>query len=147
MKIEFALVTKDYFHCAFEDPDLMVLLQKAAKITSGRVTRDDIVQMVQSGRYQLWVIFDSDPTSYKTYGVILTEIRQYPRRKFVCVQHCVAEPGMLQEAGVDCLKVLENFARDQSCTGVEFIGRFGWEPFALANKFKKTSVLYQKILD
>lgn len=147
MKIEFSLVTKDLFHCAFGDEDVLTKFDKAAALTSGRVKREDIIKMVEEGRYQLWVLFDSDPATFKTHGIILTEIRQYPRRKFLCIQHCVATTGLLQNSGVNCLKVMENFAKDQGCKGVEFIGRFGWEPFALANSFKKTSVLYQKVFN
>lgn len=141
MKLEISLVPAGLLDCA--RGGLVEQLDTAAKITSGRVTKDDIWQMVLDGKYQLWVVFEE--ATMKAYAMVLTEIKQYPQKKFLCVQHCVGSTGVLQESGVDTLKTLENFAKDQGCVGVEFIGRLGWDKFATKHGYDKRSVVYQKL--
>lgn len=141
MKLEISLVPPGLLDCAKEG--LIEQLDIAAKITSGRVTRDDIWQMVLDGKCQLWVVFEE--ANMKAHGMLITELKQYPQKKILCVQHCVGSTGALQESGVNTLRTLEKFAKDEGCAGVEFIGRLGWDKFANKHGYAKRSVVYQKL--
>lgn len=147
MKVDVSLVTEDLFDCAFEDPEIQKHLTRIAELTTGRLTAEDLIKLVRDGIYQLWVVFDTDERSLKTHGIVLTELKQYPRKKFLCIQHCTGRQGSLQDSGVDTIAILEKFALDEGCAGVEFVGRFGWERFAERNLYVKRSVVYQKIFE
>ncbi len=56
-------------------PALLPYLQTSVAWARGRVTADDIIQMVLSGQMQLWVAHDAQVI----YGHVITEIKQYPR--------------------------------------------------------------------
>lgn len=118
-------------------------LQKAAALTGGRCSIDDLVRFCYAEHFSLWVIFD--PKDSKIVGFFLMEIKQYPQKRMACVQHCVTEPGIM-EFGFDenMQTVLESYAKINKCAGIEFVGRLGWKKYVVKNLgYTCDSALYE----
>ena len=105
---------------------LMKYLTIAEGVTDGRSIVDDLVKFFYMGHYSLWVIFDIDAKAL--VGFFALEVKQYPQKRMMCIQHCTTEPGCM-EAGFSrkMQDVLERYGRDQGCGGIEFVGRAGWQ--------------------
>lgn len=94
--------------------------EKAAKFTYGRYTADNMREMVLDGDYQMWVAYDNG--IFK--GLVITNIITYPQRKLLAMQFC---GGVELVAWKDpMLALLQRFAKDMGCDGIESTGRIGW---------------------
>jgi hypothetical protein len=120
-------------------------LEIAARWSAGRSSADDIVRMIMVGQYNLWVVIDTDNKAL--VGFFATELKQYPQRRMLCVQHCVVDPGHLKELEPRIEELGIRFAQDNGCTGIEFVGRPGWRKYARVNGYASHSVVYQKFFE
>lgn len=121
-------------------PSLLPYLVKSQEWTRGRATVDDILRFVLDGRMQLWVGHDDSAI----YGHVITEIKDYPRCKMLVLQYCAGEPNHMQYVEDEMYDLLDRFARDAGCSGIEFIGRPGWRKSAGSHGYEVQSVTYQK---
>lgn len=121
-------------------PALLPYLRKSEKWTRGRATVDDILRFVLNGQMQLWIVHEENTI----YGHVVTEIKEYPRCKMLTVQYCAGEPSHMQYVDDEIFDLLDRFAKDAGCTGVEFVGRPGWRKQADKYGFEVRSVMYQK---
>ena len=121
-------------------PALLPYLRKSEKWTRGRATVDDILRFVLNGQMQLWIVHEENTI----YGHVVTEIKEYPRCKMLTVQYCAGEPSHMQYVDDEIFNLLDRFAKDAGCTGVEFVGRPGWRKQADKYGFEVRSVMYQK---
>jgi hypothetical protein len=121
-------------------PALLPYLKKSEKWTRGRATVDDILRFVLNGQMQLWIVHEENTI----YGHVVTEIKEYPRCKMLTVQYCAGEPSHMQYVDDEIFNLLDRFAKDAGCTGVEFVGRPGWRKQADKYGFEVRSVMYQK---
>jgi hypothetical protein len=121
-------------------PGLLPLLTKSQEWTRGRATVDDILRFVFNGQMQLWIGHEEG----KIYGHVITEVKDYPRRRMLVVQYCAMEPSHMQYMDDDIFDLLNRFARDAGCSGIEFVGRPGWRKQADKYGFEVQSVTYQK---
>ena len=121
-------------------PSLLPYLVKSQEWTRGRATVDDILRFVLNGQMQLWVGHDDN----EIYGHVITEIKDYPRRKMLVVQYCAGEPNHMQYVDEEMFDLLDRFAKDAGCSGIEFVGRPGWRKQAGKYGFEVQSVMYQK---
>jgi len=95
-------------------------MEKAANYTYGRYTCDDIYDSVKEHDYQLWVAFDEG----KIKGAVVTNVIVYPKRKVLCMTFC---GGInLKEWKGPMLSLLQKFAFDIGCDGIEATARKGW---------------------
>src|SRR5271163_3712447 len=99
-------------------------LRKSEEWTKGRAQLDDILKFVFTGQMNLWVFFE--PETHEVYGHMITEIKTYPRSKKLVMQYCAGEPQHMQHVENRMHSLLENYAKDAGCDGIEFIGRPGW---------------------
>jgi len=105
---------------------LMKYFTIAQNLTNGRSLTDDLVKLFYMGHYSLWVFYDVDTSSL--VGFFAVEIKQYPQKRMLCVQHCTTEPGCLEDGYSKKLDdVLKQYAKANACAGVEFVGRLGWK--------------------
>lgn len=125
-------------------PTILPWLQKMATWTRGRRSVDDIVKRLLSMESNLWVTLgtDGEPT-----GALVTKIEAYPRMRMLQVLHCAGEPGHMEEVADEVYPALDQFAHFNHCSGVEFIGRPGWERHVKARGFEVRSVTYQKFFE
>ena len=121
-------------------PALLPYLAKSGEWTRGRAGVDDILRFVLNGQMQLWVAHQEG----QVYGHVITEIKDYPRCKMLIVQYCAGEEDYMQYAEDEMFDLLDRFAKDAGCAGVEFVGRPGWRKQANKYGFSVQSVMYQK---
>ena len=106
-------------------PKVKNLLKKSVKFTYGRYTLLDIYDVILSGEYQLWVIYNMNENKFNDpIAAIATTITKYPQKKCVCI-HFIGGT-QLSKWKDKFLSKLRNFARDMKCDGIEATGRPGW---------------------
>lgn len=118
-------------------------LQVCERLSQGRSSVDDIVQFLITGRMQLWLVHDAE----RAYGIVVTEITQYPRCKLLTIQYCSMETGTLEVVDEVLHATMDRFAQDSGCSGVEYIGRAGWRPTAKKHGYTEAIVMYQKFFE
>jgi hypothetical protein len=123
-------------------PALLEYLQESERWTQGRASVDDILRFVLTGQMLLWAVHE-DGTAF---GHVITEVKQYPRCKFLTVQYCAGEPHHMERVEAEVFGTLERFAKDAGCVGVEFVGRVGWKKAATRYGYETHSVTYQKLI-
>ena len=121
-------------------PQLLPHLKTSQEWTKGRVTVDNILKFVLDGQMQLWVAHEEG----KIYGHVITEIKQYPQCRMLVVQYCAGEPNHMKYVDDEMFDLLDRFAMDAGCSGIEFVGRPGWRKQAEKYGFEVRSVMYQK---
>lgn len=121
-------------------PALLPYLKESEKWARGRATVDDILRFVLTGQMQLWIGHEENTI----YGHVVTEIKEYPQCKMLVVQYCAGEPNHMQYVDDEIFDLLDRFAKDTGCSGVEFVGRPGWRKQAEKYGFEVRSVMYQK---
>lgn len=101
------------------------MIRQAAEFNGGRYTVRDAYRGISSGNMQLWVIFDDEDEDKKIYGSIVTVITNYPSKKFLTI---LMVGGSKMHLWMNPLaEVMEKWARDNECNGVEGYGRIGWK--------------------
>lgn len=121
-------------------PALLPYLAESEKWTRGRAKVDDILRFILNGQMQLWIGHEENTI----YGHVVTEIKDYPQCKMLVVQYCAGEPNHMQYVDDEIFDLLDRFAKDAGCAGVEFVGRPGWRKQADKYGFEVRSVMYQK---
>ena len=91
---------------------------------------------------QLWVVFS--PEEQRAYGHVITEIKQYPQCKMLVIQYCAGEHNHMQFVEDKMYDVLDDFAKNTQCAGIELIGRPGWGKHVKKRGYEIQSVMYQK---
>lgn len=111
------------------------MLRPAAEFNNGRYTVKDAYHGIQNATMQLWLAFDNDDEDKKIYGSIVTMITHYPSKKYLTV---LMVGGSKMYLWMDTLAdIVEKWARDNECDGVEGYGRIGWKK--LLNRFGGTT--------
>lgn len=121
-------------------PSLLPYLVKSQEWTRGRATVDDILRFVLNGQMNLWV----GHVDNVIYGHVITEVKVYPQCKMLTVQYCAGEANHMQYVEDEMYDLLDSFAKDAGCSGIEFIGRAGWKKSARSHGYEVQSVTYQK---
>lgn len=121
------------------------LLERASKYSSGRSAVDDIVRLIYAGTYSLWVVFDTK--SMEGLGFFAIEVKQYPQKRMLCIQHCVMENGLMKHVEDRMEELAVRYAQSMKCDGVEFVGRPGWRRFSKQHGYASHSVVYQQMFD
>jgi hypothetical protein len=112
-------------------------MERAAKYTYGRYTSDDIYDSVVEHDYQLWVAFDA--TGIK--GAVVTNIVSYPKRKVLCMAFCGGHD--LKKWKTPMLSLLQKFAKDMGCDGIEATARAGWAKIFSTDGYKQHWVTFE----
>jgi hypothetical protein len=112
-------------------------MERAAKYTYGRYTSDDIYDSVVEHNYQLWVAFDE--TGIK--GAVVTNIGIYPKRKLLTMAFCGGQD--LKEWKDPMLSLLQRFAKDMGCDGIESTARAGWAKVFSNDGYKQHWVTFE----
>jgi hypothetical protein len=94
--------------------DYRELIESALEYSGGTHEFEDVVEMVSSGRAQLWPA---------PRGVAITEIVLYPRKR---VLHCFLASGDMDQI-LDMIDSAVAWGRTQDCTALTLAGRLGWQ--------------------
>ena len=101
-------------------PQVEEYLKGAADYTHGRYEVDDILTAITDYEHLLWIAFEGA----KIKGAVVTNYTIYPRKKFLCMTFCGGID--LHEWKDPMLKMLQAWAFDSKCDGVEATARLGW---------------------
>jgi len=112
-------------------------MERAAKYTYGRYTSNDIYDSIVEHDYQLWVAFDA--TGIK--GAVVTNIGIYPKRKLLTMAFCGGRD--LKEWKAPMLSLLQRFAKDMGCDGIESTARAGWAKIFSNDGYKQHWVTFE----
>jgi hypothetical protein len=108
-------------HVASLWPRVEPFMEKAASYTYGRYTADDILDSIQQYDYHLWVAFED---AHNVHGAVVTRFIQYPRKKYLDLTFIGGEKALTWKEPM--LKILQHWAYDNECDGIESSGRPGW---------------------
>lgn len=112
-------------------------MAKAAKYTYGRFTSGDIYDSVMEHDYQLWVAFDEAVIK----GAVVTNVMVYPKRKLLCMSFCGGYD--LKEWKEPMLSLLQRYAKDMGCDGIEATARAGWAKIFQSDGYKQNWVTFE----
>ncbi len=99
----------------------------------------DLLDMVEKGTAQLWIVIDGKKE--KLYGAALTQIVPYPRAKIMNVFMLGGRDWKKWKDNIS--SAMERFAYDQKCDFMQSMGRRGWSYFDGA---METGVILNKVL-
>jgi hypothetical protein len=133
--IEVSLVPTQFIDTCWSQ--IEPFMKRAAKYTYGRYTSDDIYDSVVEHNYQLWVAFDA--TGIK--GAVVTNIGIYPKRKLLTMAFCGGRD--LKEWKDPMLSLLQRFAKDMGCDGIESTARAGWAKVFSNDGYKQHWVTFE----
>ena len=102
-------------------PEVEPHMERAAEYTYGRFTVDDILDSIKQYDYQLWIAFDTDA---RILGAVVTRFIQYPRKKYLDLTFIGGNEAITWKDPM--LKMLQHWAYDNECDGIESSGRTGW---------------------
>ncbi len=100
--------------------DVKDYLAEAAAYTHGRYEVDDVYDSVMQYDHTLWIAFDKEGVK----GAVVTNFAFYPKKKYLVMSFCGGVQLDLWKAPM--LKLLQHFAHDTECDGVEATARLGW---------------------
>lgn len=126
-------------------PRLLPYFQKSELWTRGRATVDDILKFLFTQHMQLWLVHD--PEIRDMIGYVITELKQYPRRKMLVLQYCAGETQHMHYVESEMYAKLEAFAKAEGCDGIEFFGRPGWTRSAKQRGYSVQTVVYEKFFE
>lgn len=95
-------------------------MERAVEMTNGRYELEDILDALLNRNHDLWVVF----TGTRVLGAMVTAIRQYPRKKYLELSFIGGDEGM--EWKGQMLDILQRWAYDNNCNGIESCARLGW---------------------
>lgn len=95
-------------------------LAGAAEYTHGRYEVEDIYDAIMDYDHMLWVAFDGNEIK----GAVVTNFANYPKKKYLVMSFCGGVE--LEKWKPAMLKLLQHFAFDTGCDGVEATARPGW---------------------
>ena len=132
------------------------LLDKVWKIVQSDITAafefsgshtdaEFVLKMLKENRFQLWVVWDKDAKGLdKQYnGVVVTEIVQ---RKLKKSCHIFIMTGKGRNKWQHLISVIEDFAQQNNCDGMEIISRPGWQKILQNFNYKRTHIVLEKKL-
>lgn len=95
-------------------------LDGAAEYTHGRYEVEDIYDAIMDYDHILWIAFDDSGIK----GAVVTNFMHYPKKKYLVMTFCGGVE--LEKWKPAMLKLLQHFAFDTQCNGVEATARPGW---------------------
>lgn len=101
-------------------PRIEGFMAEAAAYSGGRYETTDILEALLKNTYTLWVAFEGDEIK----GAVATSFVIYPRKTLLHLTFCGGDEGMAWKDPM--LKMLQHWAYDNNCDGIEANGRLGW---------------------
>jgi len=114
-----SMVPSEYAREIWED--IEGYMEKGAAYSGGRYEADDVLHLIETLGYKLWIAFDG--TGIK--GAVVTGFVQYPRLKALDMMFIGGEDG--PEWKIPMLNLLKKWGADNDCVKLEAMGREGWE--------------------
>ncbi len=113
-----SLVPSDHVREAW--PSVADYVQNALEYTDGRYELEDVLEMIEGGGFLLWIAFDGE----RIKGCVITQMMQYPRKRFLGCPFVTGDEFSSWKQPM--FEMLQRFARDNDCVGLEATARLGW---------------------
>ena len=97
-------------------------VEQALAESSGRINADDVLEQLQSGGMQLWMLVAAEGEP-EIVAVLVTEIISYPRKTVLDLSLMA---GDRMDLWLEALPLLEQWAFEQGADQVQIHGRSGW---------------------
>ena len=134
--IEVSIVPKEHVDLFWGQVE--VLLKPAVNYSHGRYLIEDVYNAIVEGTYILWVAYDDG----RIIGSAITQIIAYPQKKMLGVAFWGSnEP--IESYGPQLLNLLQQYAREAGCMGIEGYGRFGWSRMLKDYGYKKIHEVFE----
>jgi len=113
-------------------------LEKAAEYTYGRYTVDDMLTEITDYEHTLWVAFNE---RNEIKGAVVTRIKEYPRKRYLDLVFVGGDDGFGWKD--EMLRILQHWAYDTGCDGIESSGRLGWSKIFKDDGYKALWQTYE----
>tara|TARA_R110002020_G_scaffold46915_2_gene133953 strand:+ start:52 stop:522 length:471 start_codon:yes stop_codon:yes gene_type:complete len=137
-KYDVSLVTPDKLMMVWEDVEKH--LKKSCKRSKNRTKTQDIFYECLNNQSSLWIVFDTG--NLNIVGCGITQFNDYPTgKKMLNLDHVA---GIKYADWVDrSLEVIEKWARDNECNGIETAGREGFWHWIKERQWERTAVFFE----
>ena len=115
------------------------MLSPAVERSNGRWTTDFVYQSLVSGHKHLWVVFDE---SAGICCAVVTSVMIYPGKKMLSIDFLGGDK--INYWAVKLLEVLNSFAKDAGCNGIEAYARFGFWKWLERDGFEQNCTVFEK---
>jgi hypothetical protein len=122
--------------------DAMRLLKPATDRSDGRHDVSTVWADVEDCRFTLWMAFDP---KNKPVGALVTTFEAYPLRNMLNILFCGGSE--LEDWHEDMLDVLEEYAKEHNCDGIELVGRPGWKKFLQHHGWEATHLVVERMFE
>jgi hypothetical protein len=122
-------------------PDVIEYMQGAADYTYGRYDVEDILDSITDYDFTLWIAFNEAGIK----GAVVTSFIDYPRKRMLCMQFCGGVE--LEQWQAPMLELLQRWAKDNDCDGIESTGRVGWSKVFKSDGYKPLWQTYELPVD
>lgn len=103
-------------------PAVAPLLAPAIEMSHGRADLISVLQWLLERRYLLWIAF---PPSGEVRAAFVTREARYPGRSMLSIDFCGGDG--LHGWAAEGTRIFRSFAKDVGLSGVELVGRPGWQ--------------------
>lgn len=117
-------------------------LERAIDRSDAPFTLSSIKEDLKKKNISLWLAVDAE--EMKTLGVVTARIIKYPKCKALVAEWIGG--NRMSEWADECVKTLEQYARDNGCARMEGFGRKGWGRFLKKFGFRVWHPTYRKDL-
>tara|TARA_R100001244_G_scaffold57877_1_gene48956 strand:+ start:871 stop:1419 length:549 start_codon:yes stop_codon:yes gene_type:complete len=138
--IQASVVPPEYIRHIY--PKVEGFLDRLVPTTNGRFEKIDLLHDMLTGRENLWVVVEEEDNEENIIGIVITEVMHYPRKRMLAIQYCSGD--RLDEWMDNTLEILENWALDNDCEGMELTGRKGWVKKLKLQQWKEEFVVVKK---
>lgn len=136
-QVHVALVPPIHIPIIWEQVEGMLL--PAVERSNGRWTMDSLFQNLTSTQKHLWVVFGEDQT---IDCVAVTAVVQYPAKSMLSIEFLGGND--IEKWVFKLLGVLNNFAKDAGCEGLEATGRYGFWKWLEKDGFERAYTVFEK---
>ena len=114
------------------------ILIRATDLSGGRWSLPDVLDQIDTGQQQLWIAFDDE----RIWAACTTRFSHYAKMKML--EGCFVAGDKLDTWCAPLLEVLDRWAADNDCAGIEFTGRMGWEKVLKPYGFRRAYIVLEK---
>jgi hypothetical protein len=122
-------------------PLIAARIEEACLTSRGKETAFDVRREVRYGERQIWVVWDGEGKD--VLAVVVTQLINHPRKRTCRILICVGEE---RERWQHHISIIENWAKENGCRGMELFARPGWSRVLKHYGYDTTHHLVEKDL-
>ena len=139
LTVEGLLVPKNKIRVVW--PQAEKLLADAIEQSRGKIVPENLYSFILSPYGQLWMANTKEPPEF-----IMAMVTQICAYHSVNVLRVIVAGGKCAKAALPIMKMVEEFALQEGCGGIEVSGRVGWKKLLAPYEFKQEAIILYKDL-